>query len=204
LCASILGFKDWVEKPPKITVFETEKELTRPYVAIGTQSTAQAKYWNNPGAWDKVVEYIKNKGYDVVCVDKHGSFGQGEYFNYCPANVITRHGKTLDQTIATINNCEFFIGLGSGLSWVAWALQKPVILISGFSNPNSEFSTNCSRIFNDKTCNSCYNRHKFDPGDWLWCPDHKGTDRMFECTKQINPELVFKEIDNILKKRSNG
>ena len=199
LCARILGFDDWVEKPSKITVYEQENKLEKPYVAIGVQSTAQAKYWNNPGAWDKVVEYIKNKGYDVVCVDKHGSFGQGEYFNLSPKNVIPRHERTLNQTIATIDKAKFFIGLGSGLSWLAWSLNKDVILISGFSNPLSEFSTKCHRIFNDKTCNSCYNRHKFNPGDWLWCPDHKGTERMFECTKNITPEMVFEKIDNLIE-----
>lgn len=203
LCANILGMDDWTEKPSKITVYDDESELTRPYVTIATQSTAQSKYWNNPGAWDKVVDYLKKKGYDVVCVDKHPSFGQGEYFNFCPSNVIPRHNRTLNQTIATIQKSEFFLGLGSGLSWVAWALNKPVVLISGFSNPISEFSTNCFRIFNDKTCNSCYNRHRFDPGDWLWCPDHKGTDRMFECTKQITPEMVFQAIDNIIEMRQN-
>jgi len=199
LCASILGFKDWKEKPSKITVYEKEYELNKPYVAIATQSTAQAKYWNNPGAWNKVVEYVKTKGYDVVCIDKHPSFGQGEYFNYCPDGIIPRHNRTLNQTIATINKSEFFIGLGSGLSWLAWSMNKHVLLISGFSNPNSEFSTKCVRIFNDKTCNSCYNRHKFDPGDWLWCPDHKGTDRMFECTKNISTEMVFDGIDKIIQ-----
>ena len=109
----------------------------------------------------------------------------------------------MNETIATINDAEFFIGLGSGLSWVAWSLNKHVILISGFSNPSSEFSSKCIRIFNDKTCNSCYNRHKFDPGDWIWCPDQKGTDRMFECTKLITPETVFQAIENIIEMRNN-
>jgi len=203
LCASILGLSEWEEKPSKITVFEKETELKKPYVVIGTQSTAQAKYWNNPGAWEKVVDFLKEKGYDVVCVDKHGSFGQGNHFNFSPSNAIPRHGRTLNETIATINDAEFFIGLGSGLSWVAWSLNKHVILISGFSNPSSEFSSKCIRIFNDKTCNSCYNRHKFDPGDWIWCPDQKGTDRMFECTKLITPETVFQAIENIIEMRNN-
>ena len=28
-------------------------------------------------------------------------------------------------------NCEFFIGLGSGLSWLAWGLNKDVVFIDG-------------------------------------------------------------------------
>lgn len=203
LAAGILGMYDMPEIPPSITVREEETELERPYVAIATQSTAQAKYWNNPEGWKSVVDFLKGKGYNVVCVDKHQHFGTDKYMNSVPEGVISRHDRTLDQTIATINNAEFFIGLGSGLSWVAWALKKNIVLISGFSNPISEFTTKCERVFSDAGCNSCYNRHPFDPSDWLWCPDHKETDRMFECTKNITPEMVFQAIDNVIEMRNN-
>ena len=202
LCAGILGIKDFKETRCEIKIKEKEKDpqlLRKPYVCIGIQSTAQAKYWNYPGGWDKVVDFLSKKGYNIVCIDKHHSFGQGEYFNTSPKNVIGRHERTLDQTIATLNRAEFFIGLGSGLSWLAWALNKYVIMISGFSNPTSEFSSKCFRIHNDAVCNSCYNRHKFDAGDWLWCPDHKNTDRMFECSKNISPEKVYDAIEKVIK-----
>ena len=198
LCAGILGMTDYQETKCNIIVREKETEIQQPYVCIGTQSTAQAKYWNYDGGWDKVVDFLVKKGYNVVCIDKHASFGNDKYFNYAPKNAIGRHERTLDQTIATLNGAEFFIGLGSGLSWLAWSLNKNVILISGFSNPNSEFVSNCIRLHDDKGCNSCYNRHKFDPGDWLWCPDHKGTDRMFECTKNITPKKVYNAINKVI------
>ena len=74
-------------------------------------------------------------------------------------------------------------------------MKKPTILISGFSNPKSEFKSLCYRVFNENVCNSCYNRHELDPGNWTWCPDHENTDRMFECTKNNSPEKVFEAID---------
>ena len=116
--------------------------------------------------------------------------------NSAPEGVIHRHERTLDQTIATINGCEFFMGLGSGLSWLAWALEKPVVLISGFSEPYSEFDIECERVHNKDVCNSCYNRHKFDPGKWDWCPDNND----FICTKSITPDMVKHSIDNVIKK----
>ena len=198
LCAEMLGVS-MKEKPCNIVVKEKENELTEPYVCIATQSTAQAKYWNYKGGWQKVVDFLKDKGYNVVCIDKHQSFGKGKYFNYSPENVIGRHERTLDHSNATLNNVEFFIGLGSGLSWLAWSLKKHVIMISGFSHPKSEFTTKCIRIHNEDDCNSCYNRHIFDRSKWLWCPDHMDTDRMFECTKNIKPEVVFDAIDNVIK-----
>ena len=191
--STILGL-DYVEERAKITINELEAELQNPYVCIGMQSTAQAKYWNYEGGWNEIVEYLKSKNYDVVCVDKHQVFGAGNYMNHAPDGVIHRHERTLDQTIATINGCEFFIGLGSGLSWLAWALEKPVVLISGFSEPYSEFAIDCERVHNDSVCNSCYNRHTFDPGKWDWCPDNND----FVCTKSITPEMVKHSIDEII------
>jgi len=193
--SSILGL-DYKEERAKIMVNELEADLQNPYVCIGIQSTAQAKYWNYEGGWNEIVKYLKEKNYDVVCVDKHQMFGAGNYMNSAPEGVINRHERTLDQTIATINGCEFFMGLGSGLSWLAWALEKPVVLISGFSEPYSEFEIECERVHNKDVCNSCYNRHKFDPGKWDWCPDNND----FICTKSITPDMVKHSIDNVIKK----
>ena len=96
-----------------------------------------------------------------------------------------------------MHNCEFFIGLGSGLSWLAWGVGKDVVLISGFSNEQTEFYTPY-RVINKSVCNSCWNRHKFDPSNWNWCPDHEGTEREFECSKQITFEMVKEQIDKLI------
>jgi autotransporter strand-loop-strand O-heptosyltransferase len=93
-----------------------------------------------------------------------------------------------------------FIGLGSGLSWVSWALGKKTVLISGFSRPNCEM-TDCERIFvNDtlNTCNGCFNDFRLDPADWNWCPRHKGTSRQFECTKSIKPNTVIEKLSKFI------
>ena len=199
VASSILGL-DYKEERAKIVVNELESDLPKPYVCIGTQSTAQAKYWNYEGGWDEIVKFLKELNYDVVCIDKHRIFGSGNYMNSSPDDVIHRHERTLDQTIATMNGCEFFIGLGSGLSWLAWALEKPVVLISGFSNPQSEFQIECERVHNSKNCNSCYNRHVFDPGKWDWCPDNND----FICTKSITPDMVKSAINNIIKMKEKN
>jgi ADP-heptose:LPS heptosyltransferase len=41
--------------------------------------------------------------------------------------------------MSCISNSEFFIGLSSGLSWLAWTLNKEVIMISNFTEENHEF-----------------------------------------------------------------
>jgi hypothetical protein len=33
---------------------------------------------------------------------------------------------------------------------------------------------------------------------WNVCPDHKGTEREFECSKEIDPPMVFSAIDKVI------
>ena len=41
--------------------------------------------WNNSEGWNAIVDYINKKGYEVYCIDLHGSFGNGNNFNSIPA-----------------------------------------------------------------------------------------------------------------------
>ena len=106
----------------------------------------------------------------------------------------------MEERINEIKHSDLFIGIGSGLSWLAWGTDTPMILISGFSEDYSEFSDdNMIRIINKEVCTGCFNRYRLDASDWNWCPDHKGTPRQFECTKMIGSYPVIKAIKNLLK-----
>lgn len=155
------------------------------YVAIAPSSTLQAKHWNYDGGWQTIVNYLNEKGYKVMVVSKEESNLE---------NVIKADNPSLKETFNNINNAEFFIGLGSGLSWVSWMLNKKTILISGFSNPISEFETPY-RIKNNTGCTGCYNNldFEFERGKWNWCPTNKN----FECTKLITPNQIIETIENL-------
>lgn len=59
----------------------------------------------------------------------------------------------------------------------------------------------CIRIFvpdEKNICNGCSNDFKLDPGDWNWCPRHKGTKRQFECRKSITGDQVIKQLENYI------
>lgn len=188
----ILGL-DFKEVKPKLNFVPKKRPIDKKYFTIATHSTAQSKYWNNPTGWQEVVDFLKNEGYEVVLLSKEPDGYMG---NKNPKGVIKLNNKTLDEIMNYIHHSEGFIGLGSGLSWLAWALNKKVFLISGFSKPNCEMD-DCVRIFTPeplKTCNGCFNIFRLDPGDWNWCPLHKNTERMFECTKSITGEMVIDKI----------
>ena len=183
---------------PLIDFKVKDRPLKKRYVTIATQSTCQAKYWNNKGGWEKVVEYLKSKNFEVICIDKHKVFGNGkDCINNMPSNALDYTGdKPLVDRMNQIHHSEFFIGLPSGLSWLAWAVKKPVVLISGFSYPYAEFETPY-RVQNHSVCTGCWNDSLFDKGDWKWCPKSDKREE-FECTKQITPKMVIDVIDQLL------
>jgi autotransporter strand-loop-strand O-heptosyltransferase len=190
----ILGL-DFKHVKAKLNLPTVEKKKK---VGIGLHSTAQAKYWNNPTGWQEVTDYLIGKGYEVVILSKEEDGYMG---NRHPNGAKKFPAGSITDLINEMVSCEFFIGIGSGLSWLAWTLDLPIILISGFSLPISEFEgEDIHRVFNENVCNGCFNREKLNAGDWNWCPDHKGTDRQFECTKQIKFESVQVCIDKIIKK----
>jgi autotransporter strand-loop-strand O-heptosyltransferase len=97
-------------------------------------------------------------------------------------------------------HADLYIGLSSGISWLNWALNKTTIMISNFTNPDHEFNKNCIRIINHDVCHGCWNKAEFtfDRGDWNWCPIHKGTDKQFECHKEIKADVVINKIKTLL------
>lgn len=196
--AEQLGVDSWED--PKIDLFEKERPIKNKYVCFSMHSTAQAKHWNYPDGWDILCRMLRKEGYTPVCIDRFDSFGIEGNWNPVPTSCVKRQGMDLREMINYIHHSDFFIGLSSGLSWVAHALGKKVILISGSTSEDNEFSKDTVRIINKEVCHGCINDPEiiFDPGDWMWCPRNKNTERHFECTKTITPEQVIQEIKNSL------
>jgi autotransporter strand-loop-strand O-heptosyltransferase len=101
----------------------------------------------------------------------------------------------LKETIRYIQHAEFFIGLSSGLSWVANAIGVPTVLISNVTSHDHEFNgENVVRITDESVCHGCFHTETFDANDWAWCPLHKDTEKHFICSKVITADKVLLEI----------
>lgn len=192
--SDILGL-DYIPIKPRLKKDVGERPIDEPYVCFGIHSTAQAKYWNNPTGWQELADYYKKKGKKIVVLSNEGDGYMG---NYYPTGVMTVEGeKTLENAMRYLKYCDMFIGVSSGLSWLSWAMKKPTVIISGFSWPLTEIiDDNIIRVFKIVGCTGCSNRHKLDPSDWNWCPDQKGTERQFECSKLISASDVILKIEN--------
>ena len=198
---SILGL-DYFELRPKIVLPKKSKQIEGKYVVIAPHASAHAKYWNHPGGWQSVIDYLNDKGYKVVMItsEKLGDAWHDSKLGGTLKGVINKTGNyPIEDRMIDMKYADAFIGVGSGLSWLAWSIGTPVVMISGFSEPYTEF-LDCERVFNydPNICTGCFNKHWLNPGDWEWCPEHKNTPRHFECTKTIKPEQVIVSIDKIL------
>jgi autotransporter strand-loop-strand O-heptosyltransferase len=194
----ILGV-DPTEEAPRVALADDSRPLAEPYVCIAVQSSTQCKFWNNPHGWREVVSFLKSNGYRVICIDQKPVHGTGLVWNHIPYGAEDETGdRPLTERARWLRHAAFFVGLSSGLSWLAWAAGTPVVMISGFTHPTNEFTTPY-RVINWHVCNSCWNdpRHQFDHKDFLWCPRHAGTPRQFECTRLITSEQVIGTIRRI-------
>jgi autotransporter strand-loop-strand O-heptosyltransferase len=194
MCSDILGL-DFKEVKTLIKNRNVKIDPNLKQVCIGVFGTAQSKFWNNPTGWQDVVDWLKERGYTVKLVSKEGDNYMG---NKLPKGIIKHPNGPLELVMDEMLKSKAFIGIGSGLSWLSWSLNVPTVLISGFSYDWAEMK-DCYRVAAPKgKCEGCFNRIRLDAGDWNWCPDHKGTDRQFECTKSITSEMVIQELKKFL------
>lgn len=154
------------------------------YVTIATNSTAGLKFWLKT-SWQDVIDFLVESGYKVINTSK-----EQNPFNNC----YQLEDTSIENTMSVIHHSEFFIGLSSGISHLAWGLNKKVIMIAGFTDIDHEFE--CIRPYNSNVCHGCWNdpNIRFDAGDWNFCPHHKGTDRQFECQRAIPASMVIDKI----------
>ena len=183
----------------KVATVIKDRPLKEKYFTISIQSTHQGRYWNAKKGWNILLNLLKQKyGLVAVCVDMHESYGTNGSFNEIPTTAINKTGMSLLETTHYMNHAEFHIGTSNGLSWLAHAVGKKVVLITNVTKKWCEFNTNVIRVDNESVCHGCLNEKPFDKHDWNWCPNHKNTKRMFECTTSISPHDVLNKMKEIL------
>lgn len=196
ITAAILGLSTL---PAKQTFKPTAPPVTiEPYVCIGVQASSNRKAWLYPGGWDIVVDYLKKRGYRVFCIDKNAEQTNMGLTIRKPDGAEDFTGDfSIMERANMLYHAKFFIGLGSGLAWLANTVDCPVVMICGFSQDWCEFYTPY-RVANRFVCNGCYNdtRVKFIDGQFI-CPHHHGKPRELECQKKIYPQMVIDAINRL-------
>jgi autotransporter strand-loop-strand O-heptosyltransferase len=76
------------------------------------------------------VRFLKEAGYRVICIDKEPIYGSGIVWNFTPHDAEDETGdRPLTERARWLKHAEFFVGLASGLSWLAWSVGTPVVMI---------------------------------------------------------------------------
>lgn len=184
VAADILGleYKPIQAKLKNIQNTDTRRNL----VCFSEYSTMQNKMWNRPGAWQKVIDHLVSIGYECVSISAEPSH----------LNNVTKHnGQSIQATIADIQNCEFYIGLNHGPIWIAYALGKDAIMLTGVSEEWNDFPNPYRIAINNEVCGiGCFNDKSLPISrDWHWCPRNKD----YVCTKEIDEAMVISMIEKL-------
>jgi len=167
------------EMRPRLAYHPKPFKSDKKHICISVKSTAQLKLWDK---WQELIDTLITLGYDVYEISKDD----------CDLkNVHRPQDQSLENIMDILASCEVYIGLSSGLSWLAWTMEVKVAMIANFTEANHEFD--CIRIENRSVCNGCWNNPKFrfNKGDWNWCPEHEDTPRQHECHKSISVNDVL-------------
>jgi autotransporter strand-loop-strand O-heptosyltransferase len=165
-------------KPQPITA-------TPKHICFSEASTMLNKQWNNPGAWQQVIDYLVGLGYECWSISVEKSNLQ---------NIVNHNGQSIEATIADIAGADFYVGLNHGPAWIAYTLGIPYIMITGVSEEWNDVA-NPYRISVDTGCQPCFNDLKVPISrDWDWCYNKE---ERFACTKRITVEMVKETIDKL-------
>jgi autotransporter strand-loop-strand O-heptosyltransferase len=175
-------------KPGRCPVIPKVRIINPKKITIGPETIKEISQWNYGGTsgWQEVVNSLHNGGYNVYNISYENTMNL--------QNVKGFHGHDdINVAIDHIVSSRFFVGLSSGLSWLAWAYGVPVVMIANFTKKQNEFD--CFRVTNPYVCNGCFN---IFPNIKTKCPIFLGTDRENECHLSITPDMVIDEINKAI------
>ena len=185
VASDVLGL-DYEPTRPKVHIPSIDIPH-RNYICISEHTSRKSKYWHRPNGWQDVVDYCNSVGVNVIVCSKEPTDLKG---------VIDRTGDhPIENRSALINGARAYIGVSSGLYWIAQAVNTPSLLISGSTDHDHEHVWNGHRISAPEgKCSGCINNPKYNFNDELDCPENKD----YECSREITSELVISKLKEVL------
>ena len=190
--------------PPKLRWVPGPRVIKEPYVCIGVQASSVEKGWLYPGGWEEVTAYLKEQGYRVLCIDRDRRLQEGEFVLEMPEGAEDFTGnRPLLERADMLHYAEFFIGLTSGLSWLAWTADCPVVMVAGLTAYWYEFPTPY-RVYDRLACGGCYNDIRVYWKENPCSRQTPGTPNVLQCAKRITPRMVIQAIDRLIADKRAG
>jgi len=158
VAADYLGI-EYSEIKPEIFWEEQDRIISGNYVCIFAESEESFKFLSKKG-WQEIVDELNKTGFRVIVLGKEKSRLRG---------VEDLAGElSLNETINYLHFSRFFIGQSSDLSWLAWTLNVPVILLAGLKSLATEFQQGVRVVKPEtKKLRSGKNKREINPKD-IW------------------------------------
>ena len=175
-------------KPTIKELSPIEESIPKPYICFSEFASMISKHWHNENGWQSVVDHFTNKGYTMVSISS-------EKTNLNNVYDLSGDSYSLLHKFRTLKDCEFYIGLDSGISWMANFLGKYCYVIHGSTPEELVFQDNVTRIglSSDDYCRSCHNDTSV-----LWDKPLLNTcfyRKDFECTRLLTSDMVINKIE---------
>lgn len=121
------------------SISNTRRSIIGNYVCISEKASTPKKEWcEGTFGWQLIVDVLQHFGYNVVVISKEPTELK---------NVINLTGDVpLKQRMIDLFHAKLFIGVSSGLSWLSWSVDTPVMLISDVTPSYHEFKSGVARI----------------------------------------------------------
>lgn len=161
-------------------VAEKKISFDVPRIAIHSTSGVATKDW---GKFDDLVEEFRKAGYGCIQV------GGGE--DKLVRGAVDLRGKlSLMELAAFLSKCALFIGLDSGVSYMADAMKTPSIVIQGSTDPvtSGPISKRVIHLFAKET--------GYEDCQIVRC--HVNCRHEVNCNTRITPGMIMAEAEKIL------
>lgn len=167
--------------------FVNEK-LKQKYIVISMVASSPKRMYDS-GKFSKVINHLLESNYNIVLLGKGEN--DEDYYEEVIKNIDMKSNNkiinlvsklTLVESIQVIRNAEFFIGVDSGMSHIAYVLNKMAVVIYGCGD-YGEFMHNDENIYyviNKLNCSGCH-----------WYCSNINHNGKIKCIDDIKPKQII-------------
>lgn len=139
VASAILGLEYKELRPDlKTQYLHKERRIKDKYICLSEFGSDEKKNWKAENGWQAIVDYLNSKGYKVLVISREPTQLK---------NIIDLTGNiSLEERLIDLMYCEYYIGVSSGLAWLAWSVGAKCVMISDGTPQFHEFQSDMTRI----------------------------------------------------------
>ncbi|MGH9882457.1 MAG: lipopolysaccharide heptosyltransferase I, partial [Pyrinomonadaceae bacterium] len=177
-------------------LLESPCAFPTPYIVFVHNTSWESKNWPED-YWRKLAEMAKSAGFHVVLPwGSEAERGRASRIALGSANVSVLPPLSISEKAAIISRATATVGLDTGLSHIAAALDIPSVTIYGATDPALVGATGKHQVHvvSDFECVKCHE---------VQCSYDKPVEFKPACLVSVRPDRVWRELENVMNGTSN-